>query len=452
MALILVVEDERLLRWSLEQRLSEAGHTVHLAATLGEAQDHLRRHQPDLMILDLRLPDGHGLDFYHSNQNRLEETVVVVITAVGEVEDAVRAMKLGALDFLTKPVDDGELVRMVDKSVVMRGDRLEMLAARQRRERELNRDVVARSESFCETLQIAAEVAASPVTSVLIQGESGTGKNVIARHIHRHSAREPKPFLQVNCAAIPDQLLESELFGHEKGAFTDAKATKRGTFELADGGTVVLDEIGELRLELQSKLLQFLEDRSIRRVGGIREIHVDLRVIAITNRDIKAMVREKTFRDDLFYRLNVFPLVIPPLRERHQDILALAGHFVESLKGDFGRDISGFTRDAENMLLAYSWPGNVRELRNAIERAMILETGNLIGIRSLVLDRVEIEATPTEGQQCAQRGIVPLAELEDEMIHRALQATENNQTRAAEMLGITRDQLRYRLTKSARNQ
>jgi DNA-binding NtrC family response regulator len=400
------------------------------------------------MLLDLSLPDGNGLDFFEANQERLEETVVLVMTAVGQVDDAVRAMKLGALDFLTKPVDHEALVQLVDRSLDYRSDQLEAQAARSSRERELQMDIVAHSDTFRKTLDVACDVARSDVTSVLIQGESGTGKNVVARYIHAMSPREEKPFLEVNCAAIPEQLMESELFGHERGAFTDAKTSKRGTVELADGGTVVLDEIAELKPDLQSKLLSFLENRHFRRVGGVREIGVDIRIIALTNRDLPGMVSDGRFRNDLFYRLSVFPITVPPLRERIDDILPLSKHFMVSLKGKYGRPFSGYSRDAENQLLGYSWPGNVRELRNAVERAMILERGSTITSASLILEGVGVlPSTASEESSGLPDGIVPLEEVELEMVKRALSAASNNQTRAAELLGITRDQLRYRLKK-----
>jgi two-component system, NtrC family, response regulator AtoC len=446
MAMILIVEDEKLLRWSLRQRLEKVGHSVRDAENLEAAADYLRQHRPDIMLLDLSLPDGNGLDFYESKRERLEDTVVLVMTAVGQVEDAVRAMKLGALDFLTKPVDHEVLLQLVDKSQKFRSSQLEAQAARETRQRQLAVDLIAHSESFRRTMEVAGDVARSDINSVLITGESGTGKNVVARYIHATSARKDRPLLEVNCAAIPDQLMESELFGHARGAFTDAKAHKRGTFELADGGTVVLDEIAELKPELQSKLLHFLEDRYLRRVGETRVIQVDLRVIALSNRNLRAMVADGSFRNDLFYRLNVFPIIAPPLRERTEDILPLARHFLATLGGKYGRGFEGIDRDAENLLLGYSWPGNVRELRNAIERAMILERGRTISAAGLMLEGIGPEAGAS-ARGGMPDGIVPLATLETEMVRRALAAAGNNQTRAAELLGISRDQLRYRLKK-----
>jgi len=452
MALILLVEDEKLLRWALEQQLKRAGHTVHTAPDLATAATELEAHQPDVVLLDLGLPDGHGLDFYESNRERLEGSVVIVMTALGQVNEAVRAMKLGALDFLTKPVDQAQLVTLVDRSLGVRGDQLEAQAARQRREQSLAQSVIGDSTAFRAVLETAEQVATSEVASILVQGESGAGKNIVARHIHAVSPRRAKPILEVSCATIPENLLESELFGHEKGAFTDAKASKRGVFELAEGGTVVLDEIGELRLDLQAKLLHFLEERRFRRVGGTREISVDVRVVALTNRDLQQMVRDKLFRSDLYYRLAVFPLTVPPLRERRDDILPLAEHFLATLQPKMGKRLDGFDREAENRLLGYAWPGNVRELRNVVERALVVERGARISARSLVLDfaapdDVGARTAPAEGEAALPAGIVPLEEMERELVVRAMRAAGDNQTRAAELLGVSRDQLRYRLKK-----
>jgi DNA-binding NtrC family response regulator len=454
-AVVLLVEDEKLLRWALEQQLKRAGHRVLVAPDLATATGHLAEHQPDVVLLDLGLPDGHGLDFYEQSHDRLEGSVVIVMTALGQVGEAVRAMKLGALDFLTKPVDQAELVTQIHRSIAVRGEQLEAQAARQHREQSLAQSIVGRSPAFLRTIEVAEQVAASEVETVLVQGESGTGKNVVARHLHASSARRSKPILEVSCATIPENLLESELFGHERGAFTDAKSAKRGVFELAEGGTVVLDEIGELRLDLQAKLLHFLEERHFRRVGGTREIAVDVRVIALTNRDLQTMVREKSFRNDLFFRLSVFPIGVPPLRERREDVLPLAEHFLRTLQPKLGRRFSGFEREAENRLLGYGWPGNVRELRNVVERALVLERGTSISSRSLVLDwadepegaAAETGAAPRGDGAAMPPGVVPLEQLEREMVARAMSASADNQTRAAELLGITRDQLRYRLKK-----
>ena len=461
MALILLVEDEKLLRWALAEQLKRAGHEVHDAPNLAEAAEHLAARQPDVMLLDLSLPDGFGLDFFERSKPQLENTVVIVMTAVGQVEDAVRAMKLGALDFLNKPVDQEELVRLINRSIEVRGEQLEAQAARRVREHDLSQDMIADSPAFKEVLEVTEQVATSDVSSILIQGESGSGKNVLARQIHHISSRGDKPILEVSCAAIPDSLMESELLGHEKGAFTDAKNTRKGVFELADGGTVVLDEIGEMKLELQAKLLHVLEERRLRRVGGSREIFVDVRVIGLTNRDLIGMVQRKEFRQDLFYRLNIFPITVPSLRQRPDDILPLARMFLTTMLPRFDKRIEGFSREAENHLLTYSWPGNVRELKNVIERALILEKETLIQPSSLILrpvgespmagpiDMAGNLAVPQSKSQSIDSGtgIRPLEEMERDLVIKAMAASGNNQTRAAELLGVTRDQLRYRLKK-----
>jgi DNA-binding NtrC family response regulator len=450
MALVLLVEDEKLLRWALAKQLERAGHEVNRAPDLVSAGSHLACRQPDVVLLDIGLPDGNGLDFFEENRERLAESMVIVMTAIGQVEEAVRAMKLGALDFLTKPVDEADLVALVGRSLAVRGDQLEAQASRRMREQSLAAAVVGNSALFHHVREVVGQVAASDVGSILIHGESGSGKNVLARRVHALSARRERPLIEISCATIPENLMESELFGHEKGAFTDAKALKRGVFELAEGGTVVLDEIGELRLDVQAKLLHFLEERRFRRVGGTREIQVDVRVIGLTNRDLHAMVRENTFRSDLFYRLNVFPISVPPLRDRPEDVVPLARHFLATLRPRSAERLSGFDRDAERLLTGYQWPGNVRELRNVVERALVLERGPEIGVRSLMLDWSP-EAEAARGQSSVDAalgsGIAPLETVERELISRAMKATGDNTTRAAELLGLTRDQLRYRLKK-----
>ena len=447
MGLILIVEDEKLLRWALTEQLKRANHEVHAAADLSEAFEHLDAHQPDVLLLDISLPDGNGLDFYEKNLSRLEDTVTIVMTAVGQVEEAVRAMKLGALDFLTKPVDHAELVRHIERSLIVHSEHRDVQAARQSRERYPEQSLIAEADSSRQLMNIVDEVADTEVDTLLIQGESGTGKNVLARHIHSISQRRHKPILELSCAAIPDTLIESELFGHERGAFTDAKSTRRGVFELADGGTVVLDEIGELKLELQAKLLHVLEERRLRRVGGTREIRIDVRVLGLTNRDLTTMTQDGTFRQDLFFRLNIFPITVPPLRDRPEDILPLASHFLETLQPKLGRVFKGFSREAENALLTYSWPGNIRELRNVVYRAMILDRADKIQASSLILDQARLGSSSTETETDPDAGIVPLEQMERELVTRAMSATGDNQTRAAELLDITRDQLRYRLKK-----
>jgi DNA-binding NtrC family response regulator len=442
MAMILIVEDEA-PAWSSSSAW-KAGHTVHDAENLETAAGHLRQHRPDIMLLDLSLPDGNGLDFYESKRERLEDTVVLVMTAVGQVDDAVRAMKLGALDFLTKPVDHEVLLQLVDKSQQFRSSQLEAQAARESRQRQLAIDLIAHSPSFRRTMEVAGDVARSDINSVLITGESGTGKNVVARYIHATSARKERPLLEVNCAAIPSSSWRGAVRASARARSPTPRRETRH-LQARRRSTVVLDEIAELK-HMLLKLLHFLEDRYFRRVGETRTIRVDLRVIALSNRDLRAMVADGRFRNDLFFRLSVFPITVPPLRERREDILPLARHFLTTLGGKYGRSFEGIDRDAENRLLGYSWPGNVRELRNAIERAMILERGRTISAAGLMLEGIGAE-TGASARNGMPEGIVPLETMETEMVRRALAAAGNNQTRAAELLGISRDQLRYRLKK-----
>jgi len=436
MAQLLLVEDERLLRWAVATRLTKAGHSVDEAATLAEAEELLRKRRPELVLLDVSLPDGNGVDFLSDQRERLSESIVVVVTGSGNVQDAVRAMKLGAYDFLNKPVDQDELLRIVDRATAARRDRLEVEGSRRARERQVN--VVAESPAMKRVLNMATTVAASSATTVLIEGETGVGKEVVARFIHLQSPRSTAPLMALNCAALPPHLVESELFGYEKGAFTDAKTSRKGLFELADGGTVVLDEVADVPAPLQAKLLRVLEERRLRRLGGSREISVDVRVLALGNRPLSKQVAAGEFREDLFYRLNVFPISVPPLRERREDIIPLASNFVIHFSAACGKHFPRIAPDLEQRLLAHSWRGNVRELRNLIERAVILEEGpELTGISIPLLEH---EESPMHDD-----GIVPLDEVEFVMVQRAMTAAGGNQSAAARLLRVSRDQLRYRL-------
>ncbi|HET8798293.1 MAG TPA: sigma-54 dependent transcriptional regulator, partial [Thermoanaerobaculia bacterium] len=340
MALLLLVEDEPLLRWALRTRLVRAGHAVHEAGTLAEAERHLREHRPQVVILDVNLPDGNGIDFFAAQREKLAESAVLVFTADGSVDDAVRAMKLGAADFLSKPVDHEELLRMVDKATARHREHLEVEVSRRAREKQARTQVIAESPAMKDVLRLASTVAAAGTTTVLIEGETGAGKEVLARFIHAQSPRAAAPLQALNCAALPEQLVESELFGYEKGAFTDAKTSRKGLFELADGGTVALDEIGEVPLTLQAKLLRFLEERTFRRLGGTREIAVDVRVLAMTNRSLRDEVARGRFREDLYHRLHVFPIEIPPLRHRREDIIPLAFSFMKQFAATAGKPIT----------------------------------------------------------------------------------------------------------------
>jgi two-component system response regulator AtoC len=444
MSHLLLVEDEQLLRWALRTRLVRAGHVVEEAATLSEAAVRLHQQRPQIVILDVNLPDGNGLDFLAAQREKLADSVVIVVTATGSVEDAVRAMKLGAADFLSKPVDHEELLRMIDVAAVKRQDRLEVEVSRRNREKQARTKVIAESPSMKDVLRLAATVAAAGNTTVLIHGETGAGKEVIARYIHASSPRANAPLQALNCAAIPEHLVESELFGYEKGAFTDAKNSRKGLFELADGGTVVLDEIGEIPLALQAKLLRFLEERTFRRLGATREIAVDVRVLAMTNRSLRDEVSKGRFREDLFHRLHVFPILIPPLRDRREDILPMALEFVKHFSTGLGKHFMSLSEDFRQRLLDHPWTGNVRELRNLIERTVIIEDGDILTGRSLG----PLGAAPAVAMSSSAQGteeIVPLDQIEFIMVQRALRAAKGNQSQAARLLEVSRDQLRYRV-------
>ena len=442
MASLLLVEDEQLLRWALRGRLVRAGHMVREAGTLAEAEVLLREMVPQVVLLDVHLPDGNGIEFLAAQREKLSDSAVIVVTAGGSVNDAVRAMKLGASDFITKPVDYEELIALIDKANARHRDNLEAEVSRRAREKRGDDNLVAESAAMRDVLRMATTVAAAGSTTVLIHGQTGVGKEVLARFIHARSPRASAPLQALNCAALPEQLVESELFGYEKGAFTDAKTSRKGLFELADGGTVVLDEIGEIPMTLQAKLLRFLEERSFRRLGASREISVDVRVIAMTNRSLRKEVAKGTFREDLYHRLHVFPIEIPPLSVRREDIIPLALRFMAHFNVTTGKHITEMSRELREQLLAHPWTGNVRELRNLIERAMILEEGTVLTSRFLPLTG---DDTRPRHSEAADEAIIPLEEVELLMVQRALRAARGNQSQAARLLQVSRDQLRYRV-------
>jgi two-component system, NtrC family, response regulator AtoC len=443
MALLLLVEDEQLLRWALRTRLTRAGHTVQEAATLSDAERLLRERRPQVVLLDVNLPDGNGIEFLHAQRDKLSDSVVLVMTADGSIEDAVKAIKLGASDFLSKPIDHDELLQLVDKAVARRREHLDLEVSRRAREKQARVRVIGESTAMRDVLRLASTVASAGNTTVLLHGETGAGKEVVAKYIHSVSPRAIAPLQALNCAAIPEHLVESELFGYDKGAFTDAKNSRKGLFELADGGTVVLDEVGELPLILQAKLLRFLEERTFRRLGGTREIAVDVRVLAMTNRVLLDEVARGTFREDLYHRLHVFPIRIPPLRERPEDIIPLALDFTRQFGAPMGKHFTEVSPALAKRLLEHPWMGNVRELRNVIERAVILEDGDILTGRDVTLGSQErVVAAKPESED---EPIVPLEEIEFTMVQRALRAAKGNQSQAARLLQVTRDQLRYRV-------
>jgi len=463
---ILVVDDERLVRWSLRQKCEEWGYHV-LEADAGEPALKLAQNEsPDLVLLDVRLPDLSGVEVLEQLRRNCDARAVIMITADPQLDDVKAALKLGAYDFVGKPLDFDELhvvIRNALETTRLRSE-VQTLRADVRR-RAGYHSVVGLSPKMTELMSFVRKVAASEATTILIQGESGTGKDLIAKAIHYESSRQEKPFVAINCSAIPETLMEAELFGHEKGAFTDAKQMKKGLFEAADGGSLFLDEIGELSPLLQAKLLRVLEDQVIRRVGGIRDMQVDVRVIAASNRDLEKAVREGHFRQDLYYRLAIIAIFIPPLRERKEDIQPLVDFFIERYNRKFKKSVRGISDDTRRLLLAHTWPGNVRELKNTIERAMILEDEPLLRPVYLPFSVAESggltvfeRTSPSDGGHALPNGrtlprlYIPeggtsLEEVEHAMVELAMRQANGNQTHAAKLLDISRDALRYKLKK-----
>src|SRR5580765_6869283 len=375
---ILVVDDEQLIRWSLSSRLTEEGYRVFEAETAAEALKRVRD-GVDLVLLDYRLPDSDGLAVLKQIKDNDPDTLVIMLTAYSNVDTAVEAMRQGAYHYANKPFNIDEIVLLVEKALETTSLRREVRALRANQAQPYSLDrIVGDDEAVVAMRALLKKIATGPGSTVLLTGESGTGKDLAAKVIHYASQRASKPFMNITCSALPETLLESELFGHERGAFTGADRLKRGLIEMADGGTVFLDEIGEMVPLLQAKLLRFLEEKSFKRVGGSADIHVDVRVIAATNRDLGEEVKKGRFRSDLFYRLNVVPITLPPLRQRAKDVPQLVHFYIDSYNTEFKKRVRGVDVDAMTQLERYSWPGNVRELRNAIERAMLLAEGDTL--------------------------------------------------------------------------
>jgi len=446
---ILVVDDEHLIRWSLEQNLKKQGYDV---VTAGNGEDALRiarEEQPDLVLLDIQLPGISGIEVLEKLKELDEDILVIMVTAHGGLDIAVNAMRLGAYDYVSKPFNLDELSIIIRKS--LETSDLKQEVARLRTETKQSApNIIGDSRHMQYLMEVLDKVAKSEATTVLVQGESGTGKELVAKWIHYSSNRAGKPFIAINCAAVPATLLESELFGHEKGAFTDAKATKKGLFELADGGTVFLDEIGDMEMGMQAKLLRFLEDRTFRRIGGGRVFTVDVRIISATNKDLQKSIEDKSFRNDLYYRLQVIPIFLPPLRERREDIIPLAAHFIEVYNKDFNKKVQGIAAMAERLMHDYNWPGNVRELKNVIERAIILGNDETLLLEHLPLEIVA-KASPQGGAPMSAFRLPPegidIEEVEKELIRQALEITEWNQSKAAKKLRLGIDAFRYRMKK-----
>ena len=465
-AKILIVDDDSAVRWTLAKALRGSGYEPLEAGTAAAALTTFDGEQPALTLLDINLPDESGLNVLTKIKSRNPEALVIMITTDVHVENTIAALRGRAYDFLGKPINLDELEVRIVNALEAGRLRKEVNLIRKERAREFDFDqIIGSSPARAEMIALARKVAESQVSTVLLQGESGTGKDLLAKAIHYGSRRARAPFVPINCAAIPATLMESEFFGYEKGAFTDAKARKQGLLEQSEGGTVFLDEIGEMELNLQAKLLRVLEEGAFRRVGGLKDISLDVRVIAASNRDLKIDSERGRFRLDLYYRLSIIRVDIPPLRERGDDVVILAEHFIERFKEQMRKRTRGMTPGVMDLFRQYSWPGNVRELRNVIERVMILEDGDMITTAYLPRDLVanaEPAMTPYDSadnllpqtNDVAAAPIVslppegiPLDRVEMSLVEQALERSDGNQTRAAALLGISRGQLRYRLKK-----
>lgn len=482
---ILVVDDDPISRWTLNEALTGWGYQPIEAKSVASALAGFEAERPAAVLLDINLPDGSGLDVLREIKSQQAHAVVIMITANVMVEDTLSALRAGAYDFIGKPVNLNELQVTLRNGIEAGRLRREVTRMRHEQTREFNFDqIVGQSDAMQRMIALAHKVAESEASSVLLQGESGTGKDLVAKAIHFGSRRAEKPFVAINCAAIPGTLIESELFGYEKGAFTDAKGRKEGLFEQAEGGTIFLDEIGELELGLQAKLLRVLEEGSFRRVGGLKDLPLDVRIIAASNRDLKIESEAGRFRLDLYYRLSVIQIDLPPLRERGDDVLALTTHYIQHFNEKLRKQIWGLSPEVADLFHRYSWPGNVRELRNVIERVMILEDGDQITTAwlprgfagnssrlepkppsildivsgSVIANGVAAVVVPSPLPTISKSlGIarqfplpangISLELVEMSLVEQAIERSNGNQTHAAELLGISRDQLRYRLKK-----
>jgi len=457
---ILLVDDEDTIRLFLEKTLRDEGYEALTASTGAEAIEITRSELPDLVLLDLKLPDTSGLEVLRQIKEEVPEVCVIMLTAFGDIETAVTAMKKHAFDFVSKPVNLEQLLITIEKGLESRKLTRELFELRRRFKLDMGENYIAsESQQMKDVYEIVKRVAQSDTTTVLIQGESGTGKEMIATMIHRYSSRRDQPFLEINCASLPEELLESELFGHERGAFTDAKNQKVGLLELANKGTLFLDEIGEMSLTIQVKLLRVLERMNFRRVGGTKDIKVSVRIVSATNSDLESATRSKLFREDLYYRLKVVPVFIPPLRERKEDIYLLLKHFLNQFNTQFNKSFHEVEEAAYDAILNYPWPGNIRELKNMVERVVLLEDDTVLRADHIPAS-IRQGTVPSKDLSAVRRIEMALSRpfpddglafeelmggLELELIEKAMREAGGNQSRAARLLQLNRDKIRYRL-------
>lgn len=448
MASILIIDDDTYIRSTFEDLFVPDGHEVIALMTAEDALSYLQNEEPDLIFLDLKLPGMDGLGFLKELQARKNDIPVVVITGHANVDTSVQAMKLGAADYIRKPFNIDELVLIVEK-IVKEKQRDEQLAYLQKQKDAILGfgDIVGNSEPMQKVYRFIQQVANTPKTTVLIRGETGTGKELVARAIHYKSERGGKPFIEVNCSAFQETLLEAELFGYEAGAFTNATHRKKGLLELAHNGSFFLDEIGDMAPGLQAKILKVIEKQTFRRVGGTKEIVVDTRIISASSRDIAKCIEEGTFREDLYYRLNVASITLPPLRERKDDVLLLAEHFLKIYNAEFKKNIADISDELKDRLINHNWPGNVRELKNIIERAVLFEQGDILSGETINLFENNVKENFDPGRISIGEEGVSLYDIERSLIVQALRKANYNKTKAAKLLNISRETLKYRLKK-----
>jgi DNA-binding NtrC family response regulator len=446
----LIVDDESTIRWSLGEALRDSGYEVVDAEDADSGIKVFQKKSPDLVLLDHKLPDGSGLDVLKDIKGVDPATPVIMMTAYGEVETAVDAMKNGAYDFILKPYSLDKLKVTISNAFEAHRLKSELTYLKSSTMgKSFFNQFIGQSPAMSDIFEKIEKIGKSRANTILVTGESGSGKELVARAIHACSYDDPRPFMEINCASVPETLLESELFGHEKGAFTDAKTRKKGLVELAEGGTLFLDEIGEMGITLQSRLLRVLENKTFRRVGGVKDLTVNTRIISATNRDLEQAIDEKIFRQDLYYRLKVIPLHIPPLRERMEDIPLLVGYFVERFNRELGKHVKPVGRDVIETMLRYDWPGNVRELRNVIERAMLLDAEEELIVQHLPAEirGADGEAPAVKSSASVVESFFPmtLREVERIQIEKTLAQTNGNKSKAATILGISRQTLREKL-------